>query len=357
MTESEKQTFLGLCDFLNKNDNLEILLQTGATYTVLGLLFYNRMQGIAYKTLADNHLLGNVNREFRNSLEGGWENNIQKNNSFFNALTFLSDVLSKSDCCYAFLKGSILCGQYPIGCRTSNDVDLLVHPHEITNIGTCLLNAGFKQGKIENGEFHPSSRKSIIESRITKGETVPYILDIGLPMMKYLEVDINFSPDYKNSDPSIILKMLERTQQKKILNTSIKTLCSEDFFIHLCCHLYKEATTMPWIIFKRDMTLYKYSDIYLLLNGMSNQVIDRIFNRAAELGMTDACLFSILQTADIFPLTNQYAVFKAKKVINNDETILNTVFFPQEKKVLQYITTSTLERFFTQDRTKILQEV
>ena len=52
--------------------------------------------------------------------------------------------------------------------------------------------------------FIPAARREIIESRMTRGETVPYVKEVGLPGMRFLEVDINFSLDYKNSRDGIL---------------------------------------------------------------------------------------------------------------------------------------------------------
>ena len=79
------------------------------------------------------------------------------------------------------LKGAVLCKKYPKGYRTSNDIDLLVCPERVTQIGKALIKEGFRQGDIRNGTFIPASRKEIIESRMTRGETIPYIKEVNLP--------------------------------------------------------------------------------------------------------------------------------------------------------------------------------
>lgn len=66
MKEKEKQLFKELCKF--KGQFADVSLAEFAAPSVLGHLFFNRMQGIAYDTLKRNGLLGKVNREFRNSL-------------------------------------------------------------------------------------------------------------------------------------------------------------------------------------------------------------------------------------------------------------------------------------------------
>ncbi len=198
MKKQEKELFKALCSFKAKEFD-EGLLQA-ANPIVLGHLFFNRMQAVAYGVLKKHNLLGKVNREFRNSLKGAYEQNLEKNRSFFWCINHVEEALSGCDCKYAMLKGAYLCRAYPEGYRTSNDIDLLVHPKDVTEVGNALLSAGFKQGNVRNGSFIPATRKEIIESKMMRGETVPYIKEVNLPGMQFLEVDINFSLDYKLGD-------------------------------------------------------------------------------------------------------------------------------------------------------------
>jgi len=267
MKEQEKELVLELCKFkTSKADKISSLLSQNATPNVLGQLFFNRMAAVAYGVLRKNNLLSKTNREFRNSLAGAYRYNTEVNYDYYYAVEHLGKILSQHQDKYAMLKGASLCRRYPDGYRTSNDVDLLVHPKDITVIGNVLSENGFMQGYIRNGDFVPATRQEIISSRIMRGETVPYVLEIDLPYLRYLEVDINFSLDYKNTDDDLVESMLKRIVKEKIRDTTISVLNHYDFFIHLCCHLYKEATTLPWIQMNRDMTLYKYLDIYLLLH-------------------------------------------------------------------------------------------
>ena len=105
---------------------------------------------------------------------------------------------------------------------------------------------------------------------MTRGETVPYIKKVKFPEMQFLEVDINFSLDYKQGDTALLEEMMKNTVIEEKDGFCVRTLRRDDFFIHLCAHLYKEATTLPWVEMRRDMTLYKYCDIYMLLNNASN---------------------------------------------------------------------------------------
>lgn len=357
MNTKEKELFLELCKFNNvRAEVLKDLLPQYATAGVLGSLFINRMSGVAYDVLRSNGLLGTIDREFRNSLYNSYLQNTQKNESFFKCVQMLNDILKEHSGKYAMLKGAVLCRLYPTGYRTSNDIDLLVMPESITEIGNTLIKAGFRQGSIKNGEFIPATRREIIESKMMRGETVPYILTVNLPFMKFLEVDINFSLDYKNSDANGISKMLSRTNCINVKGLEITTLDKYDFLLHLCCHLYKECTTLPWIVMKRDMTLYKFLDIYLLLDLFTEDDAKRIFERAVELGIEDICACVILWTKKLLGVSNKAAVKLSKAQLSENRGILDTVIAPSEHKTYIYKQHDVKKRFFARTRINLLKE-
>ena len=354
MKTEEKQLFKSLCNFKTERFDEELL--KFATPAVLGHLFFNRMQAIAYGTLCDHGLLGKVNREFRNSLRSAYEQNVEKNNSFYWCIQYLDEVLSKCNCKYAMLKGVYLCHYYPKGYRTSSDIDLLVRPEDVTQIGNALSIAGFMQGNIRNGEFIPATRKEIIESKMLRGETVPYIKELNFPNMRYLEVDINFSLDYKNSATNTLDMMLEKVSKREIRGAEVRTLDESDFFTHLCAHLYKEATTLPWVEMMRDMTLYKYCDIYLLLDDMSVPQIEKIFERAKTLGMEKECAFAIIQTSKLFDVSNRFAEEMAGCILMNDPDYIHRVISPKDNKIFIFTEKNIFERFFADSRKELLKE-
>ena len=354
MRKEEKQLFKALCKFHSPITNEK--LTTFATPTVLGELFFNRMQGIAYDVLRKNGLLNKVNREFRNSLAAAYEENVQKNRSFYKCVNFLSTVLACCDFKVAMLKGAYLCAHYPEGYRTCNDVDLLVLPQNVTKMANLLKEAGFTQGNIRNGEFVPATRKEIIESKMMRGETIPFVKEVNLPFLKFFEVDINFSLDYKTGDDKILTRMLSEAYVREQNQVSVLTLSEIDFFIHLCAHLYKEATTMAWIQMNRDMTLYKYCDIYMLLSEMSDKMFEKVLRRAKNLGMERICAYAVLESMELFDMENDFIRQMAADVISNSDFRLK-VTSPQHNKHFIYQTADTNKRFFMKSREKNLKEV
>ena len=255
------------------------------------------------------------------------------------------------------LKGALLCSVYPEGYRTSNDIDLLVHPNDVTKIGKTLSGFGFRQGNVRNGLFIPATRREIIESRMMRGETVPYILDVNLPGMPFLEVDLNFSLEYKNSDPKIIEELIKNSGTISVKGADLVTLGKGDFLIHLCNHLYKEATTYPWVKMKRDMTLYKYCDIYYLVNRLSDKETDILLSRIKETEMEKICSCVILWAHGLLEITNQKALDFALENLWHTPDQLHYVTDPAANKDYLYDIKDIRERFFRQDREKHLKEV
>lgn len=355
MKQKERELFKSLCSFNEGKFDEELL--DSATPIVLGHLFFNRMQAVAYGTLKKHGLLGKVNREFRNSLQSAYNQNLEKNNSFFKCVDQVKKALSVCTCKYAMLKGAYLCKAYPKGYRTSNDIDILVHPKDVTEVGNALLGAGFKQGNVRNGVFVPATRKEIIESKMMRGETVPYIKEVNLPGIKFLEVDINFSLDYKLGDTKLLEEMLNNASLEVVEDFKVCTLRADDFFVHLCSHLYKEATTLPWVEMMRDMTLYKYCDIYMLLNDADKEHTDFLFRRAIELGLGKVCAFAVIQTSELFIFKNLYAVEQALKELKDDFDFIHRIISPKDKKELIFTNRNVVERFFDDNRKLLLEEV
>ena len=359
MNNKEKRLVLELCKFQNQEkSDLTTLINKGyATPSVLGELFFNRMAGIAHGVLEDTGLLSKVNREFRNSLEGCRFQNTEKNRSFLRCLKYLTSILSKCEDEYVMLKGAYLCSLYPKGYRTSNDIDLLVNPKSVSKIEKILFSEGFQQGSIRNGNFISASRNDILSSKMLRGETVPFIKQVDLPYIKYLEIDINFSLGFTRDDGKAVKEIIEEGQIVELEYFSIRIPSEKHFFIHLCSHLWKEASTHPWIKMKRDMSLYKYCDIYYLMDRMTSGMADEVAECARKYGMEKECYASLIQTKDLFGESNPIYDMLLDKLNISDPNFIDLVIAPMEGKVYKYTEKNTIKRLFSKDRCKLLKEV
>lgn len=355
MNRKEQKLFMELCAFRAPTaTKIEALInESAATSSLLGMLFENRMAAVAYDVLKKTDMLDKTDREFRNSLRNASMFNEKWNGDFEECISFVSRNLDSCGVPYALLKGACLFGQYPVGCRTSNDIDVLVAPDDVGFISERLKDIGFRQGYLKNGIFVPATRQQIVESKMTRGETVPFIKDMGLPFMKFLEVDINFSLDYKNGDDGVLREMLSRVNKITVGNAVVSSLDKYDFLLHLCSHLYKEATTMPWIRMRRDMTFYKYCDIYSLLYDYKPKDCLALIERARHYEAEIELIYCLKSINSFFKLTN--TVLRTYLSQNNMD--LDLVVAPTEKKIYRYTESDPLKRFFKDRRTSLLKEV
>jgi len=352
--EQEKELFLELCR--HQSDAFREQLLTAATPWVLGQLFANRMQGIAYCRLRGHGLLDRVPREFRSALSDGYEMNLLRGESYLRCVDGVSALLEKSHADAAMLKGAWLCSQYPPGWRTANDIDLLCDPRKVTELGEILRGDGFAQGYLRGGEFFAADRREIITAKMMRGETVPFVKRVSLPGMPYLEIDLNFSVSYRGEDGDVAARMLENAGWRTSRLNRIRTLDKSDFFLHLCCHLYKEATTMPWIRMRRDMTLYKYADIAFLLLRMSDKETMELFARARQLALLPVCAYAVFSAAQLFAMEERAAIGWSREILSAMPEFLRTVVAPSEKKYYLYPDGDITARFFDEDRASHLKE-
>jgi len=359
MRKDEKELVFELCKFRNEDsEKIKDLICRGFdTPSVLGYLFFHRMASVAYGVLFDCNLLKYTNRDFRNPLKNAYLQNKIKNESYFSCVQILSDILEDSKGKYAMLKGAYLCKWYPEGYRTSNDIDILVESKDITFVGEKLSAAGFRQGHIKEDIFVSATRQEIITSKMMRGETVPYIAEVNLPYMKYMEVDLNYSLDYKNGLNDIVSDLISKAQKVEIGHYQITTLSKYDFVIHLCEHLYKEATTYPWIKMKRDMTLYKFCDLYTMLYDYSGEDFEQLEKRLIQLKLEPICYYALYLTRVLFSIKNKNLNGILDRIAPKDKTILNFVISPSDKKIYRYENDDICKRFFASDRTAMLRTV
>lgn len=336
---NEYNLILKLCSFLNPDtEGIKKLLSTHYdAANVLGHLLYNRMGPAAWFVLQASELTSLINREFRNSLQMIYESSQKKADNFRKMLAETAEILNDFDFPYAVLKGARLVYEYPDGLRTSNDLDILINQQDITDLSVRLKSAGYIQGYVRNGKAVPASRKDILSSRLNRGETVPFIKRIS--ENSFNEIDINFSIDYKAKQSSTAVRqLLEEIKPMEIgRGQMLMTLSDADFIIHLCTHLYKEATTYKWVEMGRDLSIYKFSDIYLLLSKyLDKSLSEKLISRIYFCGLQKECYFAIYLTSVLFPIENEYLNLVLNAIRPENISYISEIIDPAEGKTYEY---------------------
>lgn len=336
--QSEAQFILELCKIktYRKETILELMEQPLDYPYILGHLLFNRVGGAAYTVLQKCNLLGKLNREFRNVLKTIYDSNCEKANSFLCDLEQMRQMLQDADLKYAVLKGGYLVYLYEKGIRTSNDIDILINQEDITVLSNILKQNNYRQGNIRSGVFMPADRLEILTSRMNRGETVPFIKEIGLPQMRSSEIDINFSLDFKaKQEQSVIPDMLSRT--KSLIQTEkgmLDTLDKADFLIQLCTHLFKEATTINWVRMGRDISLYKYMDIYLfVLTFLDDRLARDLTDRIKAYNLEEECYYAFQYTKELFGMDCHEFNLVIEEIKPMSTAFLSQVISPADGKI------------------------
>ena len=202
-----------------------------------------------------------------------------------------------------------------------------------------LQNNGFVQGHYqrETDTIITATRREVINSRLNYGETIPFIKRFG-DSNTILEVDINFTVDYQARDKNGIVRQLLNHLDTYVINDSlVPTLNKVGFLIHLCCHLYKEATVWDWM--DKSAEIYKYCDIFVFISKFGNDKFYSEFLKAAkQLGLEKECYFTLHNTSQIYPQlkTNRSLNSIIQALEPNDKSFLTTVVWPSQHKIFRY---------------------
>lgn len=301
---------------------------------LIGKLISNRIVNIAYDRLD----FSGMNRELKKGLKIIYDSNVRKTRIFLENLKYVSTILSDVGFKYAFLKGAYLTTcVYKLGYRTSNDIDILINPNDVSKLQQELLKNGFIQGQFNDSkQIIPATRKEIVFAKVNTGQTIPFVKVInGNPV----EIDINFSVDYKSGEDNLVNDLLENRVKVKCDNFEFFTLNTVDFFIHLCCHLYKEATTYDWVKMKRDLSLYKFSDINVFLKKHASQgFFNALATRILQLGVEKECYYTLTNSFFIYPEFKEISNLNTliERICKADKSFMKQIIHPAKKQVYYY---------------------
>ena len=365
MKYREQELLFKLTEADTNKEDIKCLLEENIDYPwLLGQILFNRLGGVVYSKLVKCEFLGKVNREFRNSLKYIFQMQKLKTESFLRGLNEISTIFSSATFQYAFLKGSFLNSQlYEVGQRTSNDYDILVSQRDLDSVHELLSENGFVQGKYDfnSMELMKVSRSDIISARMNRGETIPYFKKTNDPHIEYIEIDVNFSLDYKAQGIGDNVEMMLRNAiQFETDKQPLYTLEKNDFLIHLCLHLYKEATVYNWVKMQRDLSLYKFLDIVRFYKHykQDSEFVKSLIDKIRYYGVQKECYYTFYNTAILYPdileSDNYKMLLLEIKPMSKD--YLKQIVYPEQNKVFCY-DMDFRKWFFTYDRIEHLMPI
>ena len=104
---------------------------------------------------------------------------------------------------------------------------------------------------------------------------------------------------------------------------------------------------------KRDMTFYKYCDIYMLICEMDDNYQVELITSAQQEGLETELLYCLSSINAFFDMPDGKLKTYAMERYND---ALNNVTAPAEKKLYHYTERNVAKRFFAKNRLNLLEE-
>jgi hypothetical protein len=334
--KKEHKIVLELVKYGNKDLDIlsELIIDKTINWIeVLGHLCYHRVGGIAYEILNQINVR-KIDFPVFFTLYMLYESQGTRTRFLKKQIGIISAKLCEADIKHVFLKGAILSNiLYTDGSRASNDIDILVSKESIFQAQKVLNKLGLIQGKYDfkNNIIHKASQHELDESIQTRGEMFPFVKIINESTVKTLDIDVNFSLDWKPSAPrdNVDYFLDQRISIPLDNETLVYSLSHEHMFIHLCSHLYKDAILIDIITKRKVLDLYKFADIYAFIQKYRGTLdMDKLHTDSVKFGFEKHTYYTVKYTSIIFPdlLNIPEVVSILEKIPDFNTNMMNEIF-------------------------------
>lgn len=245
---------------VDKNKVKELIYSEINWNKVLTYAIKNKILGLLFRNIKMSCPFFVFPGEVDKLLNFYYEGNKKRNKLFMREAQHLKDVFVQNNILFTPLKGSFLIPNIYIdgGSRTMNDIDILISSQYTDKLKKILYQEGYIQGdyNIDTGEIIPLTRDKDLLYKMQMNNLYVFKKRINSPYLGVIDIDVCFNIDLKIRD-NLVDEMLGRSNTVN----GITNLSPCDFMLHLCSHLYKEATNAMWIQLEKDMALIKFCDV------------------------------------------------------------------------------------------------
>lgn len=371
MIKKEYNAVLEIVKFGNKKREADKLLAVLEDKTlnwieILGYLCYHRVAGLAYETISAAdvrkldfpvfftismiHQLQSIRTELQKKY-----------------IKDIASALCEANIEHVFLKGSVLSSTiYPVGARAFNDIDILVSRKSIQSVKEVLYELGFRQGRYDykKNVVDEFNQDTITQYINTKGEMAPFVKIVNEKTIKTIDVDVNFSLDWKANDSD---KAVNHFLSERILvpiddDFSIYSLKEEHLFIQLCIHFYKDSVLVDIIKKRKVLDLYKFVDIYTFIQTYFEKICpQKIFDDSIKYGFDKYVFFTLNYIIKIFPdildiptIKKKIEALYQKYNYMNADDIMTVIFDQYNPEIRMEDKSSLIDRLFSYDIIKTI---
>lgn len=225
---------------------------------------------------------------------------------------------------YAVIKGAILSkAAYGNVCyRRSSDIDLLVSRENLDFVKNTLLQNGFIQGRIIDGDIVPFSRQEILYHTALSHQTAPFLKKTGSRFCPVINIDVNIDVMWGESQKQTDMdKFLLNTEVAEVCCVELKKLSPIAEFISLCLHHYKDMNSI-YLLSQGSLRLSLFCDIYFYF--INNSIdITGLKHMCQALDVTKYVYYCINATNEIFA-DERLCPYLCALASNKDNTLKNS---------------------------------
>lgn len=307
--------------YINKL-NWKTVFELANNHKVANLLFYN------IKKYCKDSLYNEFDAQTYELIK---EQNEARNNYIYTQFGILINQLNNSGIRVCPVKGIYLIDNVfeDRSIRAMNDIDILFKKRDKAIIKSVLSENGFSSGFFENGKVIPLDIKLRNIWKLKSYNLPPFVKPVQNEFVKFIKLDFSSALDF-SLDTAPVEEMIENST----FNGMYYQLLSEHYFIHLCTHLYREASNTPWIKTNKDLLIIKFCDVReFIIKKMNSESMDNAILFAKKHNIEKAIYYTIYYLDLIF--NESWASEILTKLSVADEEFLHSYInsdFSQEQK-------------------------
>lgn len=260
----------------------------------------NRVLGLLQNNLLNTNLLTDMPIYYVQILDDFGDCNLLRNNIKLAELSKLQIAAKENGVLFAPVKGGYLIDNVYKNrrLRATNDIDILIKKKDIRAIHEIMISNGYTQGdynKASNTVLEADKNKKMLY-KTKMYNLLPYIkVDHSNPNNTVF-FDLSFALDFSlNANP------IDEMLNMSVANEKGIELLPEHFLVHICCHHYREASNVAWIMLGKDLNLIKFCDVReFIVQKMDAGSISKAIEFAKKYGLEKAMYFTIYFTREIY---------------------------------------------------------
>ena len=318
---------------INKERLSELVCENINWEKVFEYAMRNKVLYVLFRNLQDCELDKYIPESLKKLLEDSMRCNVIRNNAKFLELEIICKKLEENNIKIVPVKGAYMIDNIyqNRAIRTTNDIDALIRKSDIPKLDHIMQELGYSSDKYDavTGEF---VKRSSVERMLYKTKMynlLPYVKVLQQPIDMKVMFDFSHSLDFGlSSEP--VQEMIESSH----LENYIRMMLPEHYFIHMCCHHYREASHVEWMKIGKDLNLIKFCDVReFILHKMNDERLKNAIEFAKKYNLENAVYF-VLYYLDIIYGDGYEKEWMAKLEINNDSFVH---MFGDDSKEKKYV--------------------